>query len=135
MRKAIIRLAERLGGFSDYAGRASAASAVPAKIDLSGSAAPELESPGTRASLPRALVNVDLVLPAGSQAGAYRVTIAAGRNMKQLFAADLASAIIRDSLVELRVTLDLRRLRRGNHYLGICRECDPDPHYYPIFLD
>ena len=75
------------------------------------------------------------MLPSGSQAAAYRVTIATGRNMRQVVAADSVSAIIHDSLTELHVTLDLRRLQRGKHYLGIRRECDPDPHFYPLFLD
>ena len=133
MRSATLRLADRLTvRFGGYADRASA---IPAKIDLSGSAVSESESPGSRASLPRALVDLYLVLPAGSQVGAYRVAIATGRNINHIFASDLASAIIHDSLVELRVTLDLRRLERGEHYLVIRGERDRAPHFYPLFLD
>jgi hypothetical protein len=133
-----IRLAARLKFHSTgLAGEGRTEAAIAITIDLSGGPSTESE-PGSleqRASLPRRLIDLHLVLPLGSPAGIYRIAVARERAMRRVQADGVASATVHESKTELHVMLDLRALRPGEHFLGIGREGDRVSRCYPLLLD
>ena len=133
-----IRLAARLKFHSTgLAGEARTEAAVAVTIDLSGGPSTESE-PGSlehRASLPRRLIDLQLVLPLGNPAGIYRIAVARERDMRRVQADGVASAVVHGSQTELHVMLDLRAIRPGDYFLGIGREGDRVSRCYPLHLD
>jgi hypothetical protein len=109
----------------------------PISVDLSaaglarGGDQGEAEKP---ISLPQRLVEVRLVLPFYSPGGNYRITVSRDRSQDHVEASGSASATANGSHTELRVELNLRRLRPGNYYLGTAREGDGAPYYYPALI-
>jgi hypothetical protein len=111
--------------------------AVPATIDLSAEA--RIESRTTSheqpATLPRNLVDLHLVLPHGSPAGIYRVTVAWETNMSPVHVDESVLAIIKGSRTELDVKLDLRYVSPGAYFLGVVCDEDRASYFYPLLLD
>lgn len=82
-------------------------------------------------SLPRALVDVHLILPYYSPAGDYRIIVAQGRNSAPVRLGQ-AIATAQAARTELRVRLDLRELRPGRYYLGTKHDGEATTYYYPF---
>lgn len=110
--------------------------AISETIDLSGDAftEPEAASHEQPATLPRSLVDLHLVLPYGSPAGIYRVTIAKDRNLRQAWADGIAPLSIVDSHSAVHVRLDLKNLKPGAYFLGAVCEGDKAFYFCPILL-
>ena len=111
--------------------------AVPEMIDLSGelSIGTEPVSHEHPITLPRKVVDLHLVLPVGSPAGIYRITVAKERGLRGLQADGSASAILLGSQTELDVKLDLRQVTSGAYFLGVVREQDRVSHDFPLLID
>ncbi len=111
-------------------------SALSLTIDLlsRSSAESEPDSRELRISLPRGLIDLHLVLPRGSRAGIYHVAVARDRSMSRVQADGMAAATVLGPQTVLRVMLDLRAARPGEHFLGIGRVGDRVSRWY-LLLD
>jgi hypothetical protein len=109
--------------------------AIQKTLDLSRDGVLRGESDRTVSiSLPRRLVNVDLVLPFYSPAGTYRISVCKGRNIQE-FEYRYATAVANGAHTELHVQLDLRSMSPGHYFLGTAHEQDSEPNFYPFELD
>lgn len=71
----------------------------------------------TPVALPRARLNLTLVLPTGYEPGSYELSLVDSRDA--LHASASGRAVLRDFVTSLAVTLDLRRVAPGSYRLGI----------------
>lgn len=111
------------------------ATVVPVRIDLSLEGTPrghESEGTPSASSLPRRLVNLDIILPYFSQPGEYRVAVTKGRDSDSIQVEQPAAAEAQSSRTELRVTIDLRQVARGTYYLSTIRSADGTVNFYPL---
>jgi hypothetical protein len=119
----------------DRFGETKVEAAVQKTVDLSGDGASRGGAEKrVSISLPRRLVDLDLVLPFYSPAGRYRISLSKGRNGDELQFRD-AVATANGPRTELRVQLDLRSMRPGQYFLGTVYDGDSEPSYYPFTLD
>ena len=116
----------------------SKAATVARKVDLSGYGAirgAEQLQQDRPISLPRANIDLNLVLPYLSQPGRYRVTVA-----KECSAADAVTSVpgMAETLgtgTQLRIILNLRDLPPGKYYLGTIEQSSGESSFYPLNLD
>ncbi len=110
--------------------------AVPVTIDLSYEPLAELGEGSFEdcPSLPRKLIHLHLVLPFGSPAGIYRITVANKKDIRRAEADASATAIVKGSHSELYVMLDLRTVRPGDHFLVMSCEGYGVSHFYRFLL-
>jgi hypothetical protein len=114
--------------------------AVTREIDLSGYTTTtrgvgdndvELEA----ASLPRAIVDLRIILPRLSPTGHYKVAVSADRAGEKTVAGGEGTATGRNLSTTLSVTLDLRNLPPGSYVLSTEGEQDTGDYYYPLKLE
>lgn len=77
--------------------------------------------------LPRANVNLTLLLPVGSEPGEYEIRILDGD--ERVVASSMGTASILDYVARLRVVLDSSRLRAVPHQLHIRRHGEQWQHF------
>jgi hypothetical protein len=113
---------------------------VTREIDLSGYAATtrgvgednvELEA----ASLPRAIVHLEIILPALSPTGHYKVAVSADGAGGKTVATSEGTATGSNLSSRLSVTLDLRNAPAGSYVLSTEGEQDAGAYYYPLKLE
>jgi hypothetical protein len=84
-------------------------------------------------SLPKRLIELDLVLPFYSPPGDYRITISKARG-EGVVLSQLSAAVSHGPRTELHTNLDLRTFRPGEYYLGTHQDGD-SVYYYPVRID
>jgi hypothetical protein len=117
---------------------ASKAVTVARTVDLSSYAATRgVEQPQQdhAISLPRATIDLDLILPYFSQPGRYRVMVAKERRAADAVASVAGTAETVGTRTELRVMLNLHDLPPGKYYLGTIEQSDGESSFYPLNLD
>ena len=111
------------------------AAVIPVSIDLSLEGTPrghEPEGAPSASSLPRRLVDLDIILPYFSQPGEYRVAVTKGRDTDSIQVEQHGTAEAQRSRTELRVTMDLRQLAPGTYNLCTIRSADGTENFYPL---
>lgn len=106
-------------------------------IDLSGdgvSRSPAAETPASLFSLPRKLVDLDLLLPYYSPGGDYQITIVKDRNDK-ILETNHAEATAQGAHTQARLRVDLRYLPPGRYYLGTMRTGESATYFYPFTIN
>jgi hypothetical protein len=124
--------------FGKSAATASNEAEVSVTIDLSSdvvSRSVKAASPERPTSLPRKLVNLNLILPYHSPAGNYRVTVSRERSSSSIEALVTAAAIVQGPRTEIFVKLDIRKVRAGAYFLGMMCEGDGASSFDPLDLD
>jgi hypothetical protein len=93
----------------------------------------EPQGPGSRPapSLPRGRVELTVLLPAGSEPGAYEAELRDAGGA--VVASTAGHADIRDFVTTLGLTLDLRAVSPGDHQLAIRREGE-GWHVFPVVI-
>jgi hypothetical protein len=82
----------------------------------------ETPDPPPQLELPRVVVELTLLLPVGSEPGAYDVQVLDSERRPLAFAQ--GEATIREFVTTLRVTLDLSEMTSGSHSLAVRRTGD-----------
>jgi hypothetical protein len=95
----------------------------------------EQEQPDRAISLPRATIDLDLILPYFSQPGQYRVTVANERGAASPVVSVSGVAETVTTRTELKIMLNLRDLLPGKYYLGTIEQSNGESYFYPINLD
>jgi hypothetical protein len=95
----------------------------------------EQEQPDRTISLPRATIDLDLILPYFSQPGQYRVTVASERGAASPVVSVSGVAQTVTARTELKITLNLRDLPSGKYYLGTIEQSNGESYFYPVNLD
>jgi len=116
---------------------ASKAAMVARTVDLSSYVATRgMEQPQSNhaISLPRATVDLDLILPYFSQPGRYRVTVARERSAADAVASVAGTAETVGTRTELRVMLNLHDLPPGKYYLGTIEQSNDELSFYRFDL-
>ena len=86
-------------------------------------------------SLPRATIDLDLLLPYFSKPGGYRVTVAKDLGIVDTVTSATGTAVATGTRTELRVTLHLHDLPPGKYYLATIDERNGESSFYPFNLD
>lgn len=137
VRASVVGFAARLKVHSTAPIREALANdAVPVTIDLSYEPLAELREGSFEhcATLQRKLIHLHLVLPLGSPAGIYRITVASKKDILRAQADASAIASVKGSHAELHVMLDLRAARSGDYFLVMSCEGDGVPHFFRFLL-
>ena len=95
----------------------------------------EQAQPDRAISLPRATIDLDLILPFFSQPGQYRVTVANERGAASPLVSVSGVAETVTTRTELKIMLNLRDLPPGKYYLGTIEQSNGESYFYPINLD
>jgi hypothetical protein len=95
----------------------------------------EQEQPNRSISLPRATIDLDLILQCFSQPGQYRVTVANERGAARPVVSVSGVAETVTTRTELKIMLNLRDLPPGKYYLGTIEQSNGESYFYPINLD
>lgn len=106
-------------------------------IDLSGDGVTRSPGVATNAnpfSLPRRIVDLDLVMPYFSPSGDYDFTVVKGENSGVLETAR-ATAVANGPHTRAHLRLDLRRLSSGRYYLGTSKRGESATYFYPFTLN
>jgi hypothetical protein len=86
-------------------------------------------------SLPRATIDLDLILPYFSQPGRYGVMVAKERSAADAVASVAGTAETVGTRTELRVILNLHDLPPGKYYLGTIEQSNGESSFYLFDLD
>jgi hypothetical protein len=127
-------LHQRSGSTGDA--QISSAHIVKANLDLfnAGTVRGETEgiNPLSRVSLPAAVVQLSVVLPRFSEAGAYEVLVCAEKSGAGVIAKGLGSGVASEGKVAVEVSLDLRHAKPGPYFLATLKGSDNGMYYYPV---
>ena len=95
----------------------------------------EQEQPVHAIYLPRATIDLDLILPHFSQPGQYRVLVANERSAANALVSVSGIAETVRTRTEIKIMLNLRDLPPGKYYLGTIEQSSGESYFYPVHLD
>jgi hypothetical protein len=128
----------RKGNLLGSKSTASKAVTVVRTVDLSGygsTRGAEQPQQDNAISLPRAPIDLDLILPYLSQPGRYRVMVAKERSAADAVASVAGTAETVGTRTQLRVMLNLHDLPPGKYYLGTIEQSNGESSFYRFNLD
>jgi hypothetical protein len=105
-------------------------------IDLSGDGVVRGADESSRAPilLPARELEIHLRLPYFSPPGTYRVMLTERQDITAAVASAISAAVVDGSHTDLHIMLDLRRIARGNYFLGTQRLEGQTPVFYPVTI-
>ena len=95
---------------------------------------PEPSPPQTALVLPASRIDLTLILPRFSEAGAYSLSISASRQSEHSLASGRSTAVLQGDQTVLRIPLDLSTIRPGDYVLSTEHDGDGGANYYPIHI-
>jgi len=93
---------------------------------------PEPSVPQTALVLPASRIDLTLILPRFSDAGAYSLSISANRQSEHSLASGRSTAVPHGDQMVLRIPLDLSAMRPGDYVLSTELDGDGGANYYPV---